>query len=217
VSSPEWLLDQYAEAFRAGKTDPRPFLEQAPDEQRDELSWMIELFLVHAEPAEWDPVAYENSLAERITERILPELLVSERGWREMLPGLRMRLEMKRGYVEDRLAAALEAKDPDERRKVADYYHDMEYGNLKPQGVSQRVLGSLAEIYGTTAEALRRAGEKTEPSGGPGAVVFARGVSDAEETFDVASPGEVVFSRISGKPDRIDRLFTDPDYDDPDR
>jgi hypothetical protein len=42
-------------------------------------------------------------------------------------------------------------------------------------------------------------------------------VSSADESFGQDSPGGPGFSRISGEPDWIDRLFIDPDYDDPDR
>ena len=79
MTSPEKLLELYAEAFREGKSDPRPFLERAAREDRDELSALIEMFLVRTEPAEWDPEVFEGSLAERVTNRILPEIVVPER------------------------------------------------------------------------------------------------------------------------------------------
>ncbi len=211
------LFEEYAEAFRSGRTDPRPYLKQVPADQREELGDLIELFLMRAEPAEWDPEGFSGSEAERITDRILPGLLTFERGWCDMLPGLRIRQEKPREDVEAELATALGAQGEAQEEKVADYYHDMEQGNLKPQGVSRRVLDSLAEIYGTTVEALKRAGERTFPSDDEDGVVFARTFGDADQDFGMASPEQLGFSRISGEPDRIDRLFTDPDFDDLDR
>ncbi len=211
------LLEQYAAAYRSGEYDPAPFLDQAPEEQRDELGELIELFLMQVDPPEWDPEGYAASDAARLTERILPQILVPERGWRELLPGLRMRQKRSRREISEELADALGANGLEQSEKVRDYYHDMERGNLRPQGVSRQVLDSLAEIYDITVEALRRAGERTMPPGASDSAVYARTLSDADQTFGVASPGDTRFSRISGEPDRIDRLFTDPDYVDPDR
>jgi hypothetical protein len=220
VNTVEALLEQYAKAYRSGESDPVPFLDQAPEDQRDELGNLIELFLMRADPPEWDPKEFAKSDAAPLTERILPEILVPERGWCDMLPGLRMRQQRTRRQIGAELAADLKAVGGKEKEKVADYYHDMEQGNLKPQGVSRKVLDSLAEIYGTTVEALRRAGERTRPSGDADGVVYARTFGDADQGVGFAgfaSPEDLGFSRISGEPDRIDRLFTDPGYDDPDR
>jgi len=213
----EQLFDQYTEAFRSGDKDPRPFLRAAPEEERDELSRLIELFLMRADPQEWDADAFAGSDAERLTERVLPGILAPDPGWSEMLPALRMEQRKTRGQISRMLARALHAKGSKEEEKVHDYYHDMEHGNLRPQGVSRQVLDSLAEIYGTTVEALRRAGDRTVPMGDADGQVFARMVSSADKNFGQDSPDDSGFSRISGKPDWIDRLFTDADYADPDR
>jgi hypothetical protein len=216
VTSADRLFELYAEAFRVGKSDPRPFLDQA-GEERDELSEMIELFLVSAGRRSWDPVAFEDSRAKEITDWLVPSLVDPPGGWREVLPGFRHRLGMKREQVVDRLAAKLEAAKNPERDKVAAYYHDMERGNLDPEGVSRPVLESLAEIYETSVEFLGRAGRAAtggEPGGG--GVVWARSFGDVDQDFGMASPS-TGFSRIEGEPDRIDLLFTDPDHDEPSR
>lgn len=221
MSSTEQLFDQYVEAFRSGDKDPRPFLRAAPEAEREELSRLIELFLMRTDPQEWDGDAFAGSDAERLTERILPVvmpgILTQKPGWGEMLPALRMKQKWTRLQVSLELAKSLKATREPQIEKVGDYYHDMEHGNLRPQGVSAQVLDSLAEIYGTTVEALRRAGDRTVPSGGADAQVFARMVSSADHDFGQDSPGDSGFSRISGKPDWIDRLFIDADYNDPDR
>lgn len=214
MSSIEQIFEQYAEAFRSGETDPRPFLRHAPENERDELGKLIELFLMQTDPQEWDPDEFADSDAARMTERILPEILAPERGWSEMLPALRIEQKKSRGQISRMLAAALGVKSPEQAERVRDYYHDMEYGNLKPQGVSRQVLDSLADIYGTTVEILKRAGERTLPADDGGVVVYARTLGDADQAIGMASPGKPEFRRISGKPDWIDRLFTGTDFDD---
>jgi hypothetical protein len=211
MSSPESLLALYGEAYARGETDPRPYLAQA-GEWREELSGMIEDFLLKQEPREWDAAAFSGSRAEAITDAMLPSILLQGEGWSEVLPGLRHRIGMKRGQVVAMLAERLRAKGDDQHEKVAAYYNDMEQGNLGPESVSRPVLESLAGIYHTSAEALRRAGESAagKPGGG-GRVVWARSYEDIDGDLGMSSPA-IDFSRVEGHPDRIDRLFTDPSY-----
>ncbi len=211
------LLDEFATAFRAGQTDPWPYLDQVEGEQREELDRKMDEFLIAVEPDAWDPGAYADSPANRVVDRIMPSLLTPSGGWRELLPSLRIRKRMKRERVESELARALDALGSQEAEKVATYYHDMEQGNLDPKGVSGKVLAALSGIYGTTVKVLQRAGAATEPPGSADGIVFARVVGDTEEDFVISSEDRSGFTRIKGEPDRIDRLFTDPDYDEPDR
>jgi hypothetical protein len=211
------LLNEYAAAFRAGDTDPWPYLDQVDGDEREELDRRMDEFLSKVEPVAWDPEAYAGSPAARIVDQIMPSLLVPQGGWRALLPSLRIGKQIKREKVDAELASALDADSPQEAEKVATYYHDMEQGNLDPRGVSEIVLAALSGIYGTTVEELRRAGAATGPPGGAGDVVFARVVGDTDEDFVLSSEDRSGFTRIKGEPDRIDLLFTDPDYDDPDR
>jgi hypothetical protein len=221
MNSVDRLLEQYVAAYRSGDTDPWPYLDQVEGEQRVELEEMIEIFLVNAgratrtpdslqDPGSQDPAAAD------FVDRLVADLLIPERGWRDFLPSLRLRNRIERQAVDSQLARALEARDMEESEKVADYYHDMEQGNLDPEGVSDRVLEALSDIYGTTVKVLRRVGETTRPP--ESRTVFAR--SDSE-SMDIAETGpslsKPVFSRIKGEPDRIDRLFVDADGSGPGR
>lgn len=211
MSTVDRLLAEYAASFRSGKTDPWPFLDQVEGEQREQLDRKMDEFLTKVEPAGWDRAAYMASPASGLVDRLVPEMLVPERGWCDLLPSLRLRMQMKRAAVTAELARALEAKGPQEDEKVADYYNDMEQGNLDPRGVSDQVLAALSGIYGTTVDVLRKVGDATRPSDSGGAV-FARGEYEEMGFADASAPRpETVFNRIKGKPDRIDRLFVDVD------
>ena len=95
--------------------------------------------------------------------------------WPAVLPGLRERARLKRAELVARLADALGVSGGE--KKVADYYHRMEQGTLPASGVSDRVLEALGKLVGTSAAALRRAGQAAAEPGGaaPAAgAVFAR-------------------------------------------
>ena len=49
------LLDEYATAFKAGKTDPWPYLDQVEGEQREELDRKMDEFLLAVEPDAMGP------------------------------------------------------------------------------------------------------------------------------------------------------------------
>lgn len=229
MSRVDRLLDEFAAAFASGQTDPWPFLDQTEGEERVELDNRIEQFLLEAEPEPWDRAAYESSPASRLAERLAADIVVPEEGWRELLPSMRMRNEIKREEVSAELARELEASDARESEKVADYYNDMEHGNLDPQGVSDRVLESLSKIYGTTVEVLRRAGEATPPTRSGGHVFTRSEASRLEsegthlmaytEAYSPPPPPETEpgTGRIKGSPDRIDRLFVDVGRSEPGR
>ena len=212
MSTVDRLLAEYAAAFRDGKTDPWPYIDQVEGAEREQLDEKMEEFLHAVEPAKWDPEAFSKSPAAGLVDRLVPELLVPEQGWRDLLPSMRLRLEMKREQVDAELARALEAQDEREVSKVADYYHDMERGNIDPRGVSDQVLEALSGIYGTTVKVLRKVGEATGPYRYSGAV-FAR--SEHDEVLRLADGDQAgkqpSFSRIRGEPDRIDRLLVDVD------
>ena len=217
MSRVDHLLAEYAAAFKAGQVDPWPFLDQVKGGEREDLDQKIEEFLLEVEPDRWDPVAYQNSPAFGMVKQLVSKVLIPEQGWKELLPSMRLRKQMKRESVSSELARSLGAETPDESEKVIDYYNDMEQGNLDPRGVSDRVLEALSDIYGTTVEILRRAGEAT-PSPRAGGTVFARrqsSPSDSAVSFELTPADSIdadshrVFSRIKGKPDRIDRLFVD--------
>jgi hypothetical protein len=210
------LLEQYAESARAGEADPTPFLDQVEGQERDRLERRIELFYV-ASPAEefetpraWDPAEFRGSLAERIVEELVEETRCPAGEWPDLLPELMAERELEREVVVERLAAGIGAEAPGQVEKVGEYFHDMTWGTLDARGVTDTVLDRLAEILGTSRDALRRAGEaigKRRP-GGTSSAVFARRPSIEELNLGgTDSPPSGEMRTPSAKPDEIDLLF----------
>lgn len=206
------LLRDYIERYEAeGAPDPSDLLAQVEGSDRARLIALIEGYLEHAAPTpDWDPEAFEGSLAERATERLVEAWEAESAALPRELVALRKRAELPRPALVEQLAAALGF--PKQTERVAVYYNAMEHGNLPPAGVSAKVFDALASILDTSAEALRKAGEAVAPSAGgePGAA-FAR-ETRATEAADQAAPSPGLASRRAEEPgqepDELDRLFT---------
>ena len=162
------LLQTYIERFEAGDaTDPSDLLDQAKGSDRARLSTLIEGYLEHAAPPQqWDAEAFEGSVAMRAAEMVQESWAEESSALPAQLVALRKQAELPRSSLIDSLAKALGAKKKAEREKVAGYYNAMEHGQLEPQGISSKVFDALAGLLGTSAEALRKAGEAVAPSAG---------------------------------------------------
>lgn len=180
------LHTQYIERYLSGgDTDPSDLLDELAGEQREELSELIDAFLVDAPPRPWDQARFKGSSAETAVN----ELIAGGTLWPVVLPGLRERLQIKRRELANQLAEALGQSR--EREKVERYYHQMETGQLDPEGVTDQVLEALGKILGRSAETLRRMGEGLGPPSGEGeALAYTRlTIGNAEEASGMASPG----------------------------
>lgn len=203
------LFDGYVAAFRAGEADPKPFIAELEGTDRRVLIQLIDRYLDSAPSREWDREKFAGSRADLVSDSIAVSLEGRSGRWPELLPRLRRENEIKRKDVTDRLAGDLGASDEAEAEKVRQYYHDMEHGNLPAAGVSEQVIEALASIYRTSKETILDAGRALGPRAGfEGGPVFARRLSDADFSVALDEDAERP-SRISGEPDRIDRLFTD--------
>ena len=171
---------------------------------------LIDAYLARAPRRSWDAEAFRGSAAEAMAEALEKSLDGVAGLWPAVLPGLRERARLKRSDLVARLADALDVSD--RREKVAEYYHRMEQGTLAAGGVSDRVLDALGKLVGTSAAALRGAGQATVQPGGaaPGAgAVFARTAQPDEAWPDPAAPGPQPAAPASREQlDDVDRLFT---------
>jgi hypothetical protein len=207
------LLSEYIQQQLAGqRPDPMRFIEQLDGDERELLSNLIDAYLLDAPREPFDAVAYKGSAAERAVEAIDRSLHGQSGLWPSLLPRLRDRAQLKRTAVVAKLAVALGA--PAKEAKVGDYYHQMEQGLLPAVGVSSRVLDALASIVGTSADALRRAGEAIRPGGADTLEVramqdpaFARtGLPDLAKG-PVPAPAEAQRSPAENEWDDIDEMF----------
>ena len=201
------LLEQFTATFEAGEEpDLAAILAEADnDSARQELADRIDSYLMEAPRRQWDPIAYESSPARDAVERAYESIEGVSGSWPVLLPHLRHRAKIKRSELVWKLAAALGVND---QERVADYYNQMEHGNLAAHGVSDRVIEALAGIYGASAELIRRAGEATMPPASAGAV-FTR-TATPDPAFDEASPPSAPEREEPdpGETDEVDRLFT---------
>ncbi len=215
------LFEDYVAEHRAGgEANPRTYLERVEGVDRDELATLIDAYLIRSPGRKWDPDAYRSSEVPALVEGMERSMGGRAGAWPVLLPRLRERARIKRAELVKRLAAALGVGGQTE--KVADYYHQMEQGSLDSAGVSTRVLEALAGIVGSSAEALRSAGEKfgegQPPSEG---TVFARvatprpeyGAEGLEAEALPAEPAGVARQKRSPEADEaeVDRLFTGGD------
>lgn len=207
--------DYVAEHKAGGEADPRRYLNQLEGADRAELAALVDGYLVRSPGQRWDPEKFKGSAAEQWTEAMARSLAGSAGTWPVLLPRLRERARITRAKLVEQLATALGVGGQEE--KVASYYHQMEQGQLPSQGVSTKVLEALAAIVGSSAEALRSAGEQYGEGGEPPAgTVFARVATprpDYEQGLGMASPSLKPQPRSPERadeavdPDEVDRLF----------
>jgi len=197
-------MDEFALAWRDGGADPREYLSGLDDDERREMEMRIELFLDRAAPDQWDPDLYRGSLAEQVVETTLGN--PAEAG-RESLITMRVECGLGKREVAASLADDLGATSENDRRKISDYYHRLEWGTLSPADVSRRVIESIASILGTDRENISGAIPET---GASSHQVFARYSAESRpgEPRDLAYWEE---TGPSSPPDWVDELFLGAD------
>src|SRR4051812_385401 len=133
------LLGEYIAEHRAGgPADPLKYLAHAAsDDERAELSVLIDGYLARAPRRRWDAEGFTSSSAARVAEGLERSIGGAGGLWPLELPRLRERVRLRRAELVDRLAEALGVVGRE--KKVAGYYHEMEQGLLPARGVSDRV------------------------------------------------------------------------------
>lgn len=211
------LVEEFAADFEAGReTDAARLLAQVPAEQRQELTALLDSYLMQTPRRKWDPVAYEGSLAETAVNRVYESIEGVSGTWPELLPRLRDRAKVKRRDLVRRLAAGLGFESDPQIEKVGAYYHRMEHGLLPAEGVSSRVIEALAGIVDSSAEAIRAAGMSGASEVPGSATMFARTASLDPDYVEAQDADSIQLSRAAPQSpgtaagrDEIDALFLD--------
>lgn len=215
--------DYVAEHRSGGDADPRSYLSQVEGLDRSELAALIDTYLARSPGKTWDAKQFADSDAERVSHQIATgwdlegEGETAAQGWRELLPALRNRAQVMRRELVERLAQGI--GHPEDSKQVAAYYHQMELGQLPAEGVSNRVLGVLAEILGESAEKLRAAGSvvsgETTQTDAMTQIAYAR--TAVQDSRYSAAPPPASLANVDASvqgavqtPDssEVDRLFT---------
>ena len=205
-------LEAFVTAYEKGDGNPLPFMEGLDEPGRRRFRVRIEQYLKENPEPVFNPERLNDERLKAMARRTASRLDGVTGSMSQLVIELRGRKGLLQEDVVEALAEDFDASR-DEKEKIDDYYHDLEFGTLSAKGISDRVLDSLAALFGTTRDALRKAGEALGPSGSPsGGLLFARMADNSEEVFDgQASPAMEVpagESRKASPPDRIDELFT---------
>jgi hypothetical protein len=176
------LFDEWAVRFARGEQpDAREYLRRA-GEGAEELSTLIDAYLLRADP----PEPGEDAIAlAQAWIRGEPPLLEARR-----------RRRLRVDDVVGELLGALSLK-PHRREKVKRYYQQLETGLLEPARVDERVFDALARVLGVRAREL--ASWRPPPVAGAPAYFRTEGVA-ARRTF----------SALDTEPeerDEVDELF----------
>ncbi len=185
-------LDQIVETFRTAylageRPDVADLISRTPEADRDELGRRIRMVLAEEPPP--DPAPETLVMAQAILRGEQP--LIALRG--------------SKGLTRDAVVHQLRESlgvPPDKEPRVAEYYHDLETGQLPLAGIRDRVFDALASALGVARSSLMLKGP------GPsdrevGVAVFARqaGPDDlGDQPIPLMSP--------PGEPDEVDDLFT---------
>ena len=182
------IVEEFRTAYLAGeRPDVADLISRTPEADRDELSRRIRMVLAEEPPP--DPAPETLVMAQAILRGEQP--LIALRGSKGLT----------RDAVVHKLRESL-GVPPDKEPRVAEYYHDLETGQLPLAGIRDRVFDALASALGVARSSLMLKGP------GPsdrevGVAVFARqaGPDDlGDQPIPLMSP--------PGEPDEVDDLFT---------
>jgi len=203
MASADELLDQFIADWNAGRR-PRveDYLERAPTGERDELGALMNTFLDHAPTPQFS----SETIAAIQREPAVSELgaLADSRAgfWPSLLPRLRRRAKLTRDQLVLQLAERLAL--PGQEPKIKRYYHQMEAGTLDPEGVSMRVLDSLAAVVGVKTRELEEAGSFQGAGGLASGPLYAR----AQEANELSgAEWTATMPASAGDWDEVDELF----------
>src|SRR5687767_1551497 len=108
MSDVDRLLEEYIRRHReSGEADPREYVEQLGETDREELIALIDAYLERAPGRAWDREAFSGSAAERLTESLALSFGGQAGLWPVVLPRLRERAQILRANLTERLAEAL--------------------------------------------------------------------------------------------------------------
>jgi hypothetical protein len=132
------LFDEFAAAFARGeRPEVLGYLSRA-GEGAGELAALIDAYLVVAVPPP------PGEAARRRVRALIPE---------QTLRDLRTKAGVKRDRLVDEILAAFSI-DPVKRKRVKNYYRELEAGLLDPAGVSPRVWALLGRLLSTDPSVL---------------------------------------------------------------
>jgi hypothetical protein len=167
------LLHEYiAEREAGGEADPRDYLRRLEGADRRELQSRIDSYLDEAPEQPWDAAAFQRFVKDPRTDAALQRIDQALTDLAE----LRSRTRLQKPELAARLAGVLELTGRE--RQIELRYHQLETGQIDAERVKQPVWQALADLFGVTVEAVRRAAGPAQGPSGP-AMTFARSARSA--------------------------------------
>jgi hypothetical protein len=204
-------FDEYVAGFRAGRGDPRSILSRFQGEDRQQLELLIEAFIATGPVSDPDP---GDPRVAGILEQVVEGLETPRTGLAAFVAAARQKAKMTQDAVVKAIAESIDASPP-ETEKIDFYYHQMEWGSLPADRVSDDLFGTLGKLFGLAPADFRKAASVPGSEQSYSGQIFARSVEEIELNQDASvafDPAPTIVPSLEDKdhaePDRIDKLFT---------
>ena len=210
MSTPEKVLSDFIDAWNAGRR-PRvhEYLEQVPSgPQRDELADQLSAWLEIAPTPAYSADARAAIRAEPVVQEVLATVGEDAGLWPVLLPRLRARAGLGVREVAAALLDRLGVGSANEER-AADYLQRMERGQLRPEGVSRRLLDALGDLLGVSGSSLADAGAggALRPAAAGGTLFRADEDAGRWLAEDIEVLSQAAMAPAPAPMDELDRLF----------
>lgn len=209
MSSIDKTLSEFIDAWNAGeRPSVSDFLARVDESDRDELATQIETWLLVAPTPAYSPDALKAIAAEPALTQALAAIEDERSALAVELPRLRKLAGVSLGELAGKVVEAfsLPAKD---KKRAKTYLEQVETGEVKPDGLSRRLLDVIGEAVGATGERLAEAAQ-IKPQMRTADALFYRKTGEVggwlAEDLEVLADAAFAPAPTS-EPDELDRLF----------
>jgi hypothetical protein len=203
---PDRILSDFIDAWNAGRRpDVDEHLARAAEPDRAQLLADITAFAAFAPTPDYDDAALAAIRAEAAVASAAAAARSSGALWPALLPRLRERAALSTGQLAAGLVGAL-GLPADREPKTRGYLERLEAGELRPGGLSGRLLDALARVLGVPRGDLEAAGAFGVPAAAP-ALFRAEGPAAEALREDLDVIADALAAPAGGEWDEVDELF----------
>jgi hypothetical protein len=202
---PDRILSDFIDAWNAGhRPDVDEHLARAAEPDRKQLLADITSFVAFAPTPDYDDAALAAIRAEPVVASAHAATTARAGLWPALLPRLRERAAVSTSQLAEQIVAAL-GLPSDRKPKTRGYLEQLEAGELEPQGLSGRLLDTMARLLGVPRGELEGAGG----FGAPASAALFRAEGPAAETArdDLDVLADALAAPSGAHWDEVDELF----------